>query len=162
MKMFIGTKMVLARPMGRGEYNIYRGWQIPLDENPADEGFLVEYVDGGASNHPGHAGYISWSPKDVFERAYRLSSGLTFGDALQALKAGKRVARVGWNGKGMFVYYVRAAAYLAQSAAAIEYFGENAYVPYAPYLALKGVDERVSPWVPSINDVLAEDWVVLE
>ena len=162
MKMFIGTKMVLARPMGRGEYNTYRGWQIPLDENPADEGFLVEYVDGGASNHPDHAGYISWSPKDVFERAYRLSSGLTFGDALQALKAGKRVARAGWNGKGMFVYYVRAAAYLAQSAAAIEYFGKNAYVPYAPYLALKGVDERVSTWVPSINDVLAEDWVVLE
>lgn len=162
MKMFIGTKMVLARPMGRGEYNTYRGWQIPLDENPADEGFLVEYVDGGASNHPGHAGYISWSPKDVFERAYRLSSGLTFGDALQALKAGKRVARAGWNGKGMFVYYVRAAAYLAQSEAAKTYFGENAYVPYAPYLALKGVDERVSTWVPSINDVLAEDWVVLE
>lgn len=160
--MFIGTKMVLARPMGRGEYNIYRGWQIPLDENPADEGFLVEYVDGGASNHPGHAGYISWSPKDVFERAYRLSSGLTFGDALQALRAGKRVARAGWNGKGMFVYYVRAAAYLAQSEAAKTYFGENAYVPYAPYLALKGVDERVSPWVPSINDVLAEDWEVLE
>lgn len=162
MKMFIGTKMVLARPMGRGEYNIYRGWQIPLDENPADEGFLVEYVDGGASNHPDHAGYISWSPKDVFERAYRLSSGLTFGDALQALKAGKRVARAGWNGKGMFVYYVRAAAYLAQSEAAKTYFGENAYVPYAPYLALKGVDEKVSTWVPSINDVLAEDWVVLE
>ena len=162
MKSFIGTKMILARPMGRGEYNTYRGWQIPLDENPADEGFLVEYVDGGASNHPDHAGYISWSPKDVFERAYRLSSGLTFGDALQALKAGKRVARAGWNGKGMFVYYVRAAAYLAQSAAAIEYFGENAYVPYAPYLALKGVDEKVSTWVPSINDVLAEDWVVLE
>ena len=89
-------------------------------------------------------------------------AGLTFGDALQALKAGKRVARAGWNGKGMFVYYVRAAAYLAQSAAAIEYFGENAYVPYAPYLALKGVDERVSTWVPSINDVLVEDWVVLE
>ena len=145
MKMFIGTKMVLARPMGRGEYNTYRGWQIPLDENPADEGFLVEYVDGGASNHPGHAGYISWSPKDVFERAYRLSSGLTFGDALQALKAGKRVARAGWNGKGMFVYYVRAAAYLAQSEAAKTYFGENAYVPYAPYLALKGVDEKVNP-----------------
>ena len=162
MKPFIGTKMILARPMGRGEYNTYRGWQIPLDENPADEGFLVEYVDGGASNHPGHAGYISWSPKDVFERAYRPSSGLTFGDALQALKAGKRVARAGWNGKGMFVYYVRAAAYLAQSAAAIEYFGKNAYVPYAAYLALKGVDERVSTWVPSINDVLAEDWVVLE
>ena len=161
MKMFIGTKMILARPMGRGEYNTYRGWQIPLDENPADEGFLVEYVDGGASNHPDHAGYISWSPKDVFERAYRLSSGLTFGDALQALKAGKRVARAGWNGKGMFVYYVPAASYQAQTGVAKEYFGETAMVPYAPYLAIKNVNETVSTWVPSINDVLAEDWSVV-
>ena len=162
MKPFIGTKMILARPMGRGEYNTYRGWQIPLDENPADEGFLVEYVDGGVSNHPGHAGYISWSPKDVFERAYRPTSGLDFGDALQALKAGKRVARGGWNGKGMFVYYVPAAAYLAQTGVAREYFGEHAHVSYAAYLAIKNVNDTVSTWVPGINDVLAEDWVVLE
>ena len=162
MKPFIGTKMILARPMGRGEYNTYRGWQIPLDENPADEGFLVEYVDGGASNHPGHAGYISWSPKDVFERAYRPSAGLDFGTALAALKVGKRVAREGWNGKGMFVYYVPANAYLAQTGVAREYFGERALVPYAAYLALKGTKDEVSTWVPSINDVLAEDWFILE
>jgi len=162
MKSYIGTKMIMAQPMNRKDYNDYRGWEVPADEDPSDEGFLVEYPDGGKSNHPAHAGYISWSPKDVFERAYRLSSGLTFGDALQALKAGKRVARAGWNGKGMFVYYVRAAAYLAQSDVAKAYFGEDAYVPYAPYLALKGVDEKVSTWVPSINDALAEDWVVLE
>ena len=87
---------------------------------------------------------------------------MNFGDALVLLKAGMRVAREGWNGKGMFVYYVPAAAYLAQTGVAREYFGEHAHVPYAPYLVLKGVDERVSPWVPSINDVLAEDWVVLE
>ena len=162
MKPFIGTKMILARPMGRGEYNTYRGWECPADENPEDEGFLVEYVDGGRANHPDHAGYISWSPNDVFERAYRPTSGLDFGMALQALRAGLRVAREGWNGKGMFVYYVPAAAYLAQTGVAQEYFGKHAYVPYAPYLALKGVEDQVSTWVPSINDVLAEDWVVLE
>lgn len=71
MNRFIGTKEVLARPMSRGEYNAYRGWTVPADENPDDAGHLVEYVDGGASNHPDHAGYISWSPQDVFERAYK-------------------------------------------------------------------------------------------
>ena len=162
MKPFIGTKMILARPMGRGEYNTYRGWECPADENPEDEGFLVEYVDGGRANHPDHAGYISWSPKDVFERAYRPTSGLDFGMALQALRAGLRVARAGWNGKGMFVYYVPAAAYLAQTGVARKYFGEHAHVPYAAYLAIKNVNDTVSTWVPSINDVLAEDWVVLE
>lgn len=162
MKPFIGTKTILARPMGRGEYNTYRGWECPADENPEDEGFLVEYVDGGKANHPDHAGYISWSPKDVFERAYRPTSGLDFGVALQALKAGHRVARAGWNGKGMFVYYVPANAYLAQTGVAREYFGERALVPYAAYLAIKNVNETVSTWVPSINDCLAEDWVIVE
>lgn len=70
-KTYEGTKRVHARPMTRGEYNAYRGWEVPADENPADDGYLVEYLDGGKSNHPNHAGYISWSPKDVFERSYK-------------------------------------------------------------------------------------------
>lgn len=70
-KTYEGTKRVHARPMNRGEYNAYRGWEVPADENPADDGYLVEYLDGGKSNHPNHAGYISWSPKDVFERSYK-------------------------------------------------------------------------------------------
>lgn len=60
MKQYIGVKSIKARPMNRGDYNKYRGWQIPADENPEDEGFLVEYPDG----------YISWSPKKQFEDAY--------------------------------------------------------------------------------------------
>ncbi|AUR93218.1 hypothetical protein NVP1185O_31 [Vibrio phage 1.185.O._10N.286.49.C2] len=67
----IGIKVILATAMTRLAYNKYRGWELPADEDGSDEGFLVEYVDGGQSNHPGHEGYISWSPKDVFERAYQ-------------------------------------------------------------------------------------------
>ena len=69
-KLYEGTKRLHATPMNRGDYNAYRGWQVPADENPADEGYLVEYVDGGKPNDSRHAGYISWSPKDVFERTY--------------------------------------------------------------------------------------------
>lgn len=68
--VYVGIKEVKAIPMNRGDYNVYRGWECPADENPADEGYLVEYLDGGESNHPNHAGYISWSPKAVFEQAY--------------------------------------------------------------------------------------------
>lgn len=71
MEKFIGTKVVNAKPMTRQEYNDIRGWTLPLDENGADEGYLVEYVDGGQTNHPNFAGYISWSPKAVFEKAYQ-------------------------------------------------------------------------------------------
>lgn len=60
MQKYIGVERAEARPMTRGDYNVYRGWQIPADEDPADEGYLVKYRDG----------YESWSPKEVFEEAY--------------------------------------------------------------------------------------------
>lgn len=71
MQKYIGTKTINAKPMTRLEYNELRGWTVPPDENPSDDGYLVEYVDGGQANHPDYAGYISWSPKAVFERAYQ-------------------------------------------------------------------------------------------
>lgn len=89
------------------------------------------------------------------------SEGLTFGQAIVELKHGSKVARAGWNGKGMFAYYVPAASYPAQTGAAKSYFGEGALVPYSAYLAIKNVNETVSTWVPSVNDVLAEDWQVV-
>ena len=79
--------------MTRGDYNEYRGWQIPENEDPKEEGYLVEYQDGGKPCDERHAGYISWSPKDVFERSYKppkLNSSLTFGEALEHLKNGKK------------------------------------------------------------------------
>lgn len=57
--------------MNLAEYSKYRGWELPADENGEDEGFLVEYTDGGQKNHPDHEGYISWSPKAVFENGYK-------------------------------------------------------------------------------------------
>lgn len=66
----LGQKVVHFVPMTRLEYNVLRGWQLPADENGDDEGFLVQYADGGASNMHGFTGYISWSPKAVFEKAY--------------------------------------------------------------------------------------------
>ena len=161
-KTYIGTKVIHARPMTRQAYNDYRGWQLPDNEDGADDGYLVEYADGGRANDSRHAGYISWSPKDVFERAYcEVGQGLSFGDALKALKAGQRVARAGWNGKGMFVYFVPPASYPVQTGAAKAHFGEGAMVPYNAYMAIKNVNETVSTWVPSVNDCLAEDWEIL-
>ena len=72
MKTYTGTKVINAKPMTRGEYNIFRGWELPADENGSDEGYLVEYTDGGKANTTAYAGYVSWSPKDVFERAYNV------------------------------------------------------------------------------------------
>lgn len=161
MQRYIGTKLINAKPMTRAEYNAFRGWQLPAKEYADDEGFLVEYLDGGKGNTDLYPGYVSWSPADVFERAYRKCDGMTFGQAIEALKAGQKVARVGWNGKGMFVYYVQANSYPVQTGAAKSHFGEGAMVPYNAYMAIKNVNDTVSTWVPSVNDVLAEDWMII-
>lgn len=73
MQQFIGTKVINAKPMNRLEYNQFRGWDLPADEDGSDNGFLVEYVDGGKGNTPEYTGYVSWSPDDVFYRAYKPS-----------------------------------------------------------------------------------------
>ena len=161
MNKFIGTKEVNARPLNLGDYNALRGWEMPINENPDTEGYLVEYLDSPNKNHPDYDNYISWSPKDVFERSYRRNETLTFGQAIEAAKQGRRIARQGWNGKGMFAYIVPAASYPAQTGAAKQHFGENSLVPYRAYWALKTAQEDIATWTPSGSDALAEDWLIL-
>lgn len=71
MKKYTCHKQVYARPMTRLAYNELRGWLLPANENGDDAGFLIEYIGGGPANHPDYSGYISWSPKDVFENGYK-------------------------------------------------------------------------------------------
>lgn len=87
-------------------------------------------------------------------------SNLSFGQALEALEAGRAVAREGWNGKGMFLYLVPAASYPAQTGIAKAFWGQGALVPYRAYFALKTVDGDVATWSPSTSDCLAKDWAI--
>lgn len=68
--IFVSHKKVKRLPMSKGDYNTYRGWEQPEDEDETDDGYLVEYLDGGKPNHPEHEGYISWSPKEQFDNGY--------------------------------------------------------------------------------------------
>ncbi len=142
MQQYIGTKIIKAefQPKNYGP-----------TEGHGQPGYKVVYPDG----------YTSWSPAAAFEEAYRKCDAMNFGLAIEALKKGLCVARAGWNGKGMFVYYVPANSYPAQTGAAKNHFGENAMVPYNAYMAIKNVDNTVSTWVPSVNDVLADDWRIV-
>jgi len=160
MQTFIGTKLINAIPMSRLDYNIYRNWTLPADENGADGGFLVEYLDGGTSNHPDHEGYISWSPTDVFMASYQDTRvGVTMGHAIQLMQNGMAVARQGWNGKGMFLYLVPENTYPARTKVAKDHIGES--VPYGAYIAMKTAQGNVVPWLASQTDLLAEDWILL-
>jgi len=64
MKNYIGTKFIKAEEMNYGDFNLKKYGKIHEDENALckeTKGYLVEYEDG----------YISWSPKAVFEEAYK-------------------------------------------------------------------------------------------
>jgi hypothetical protein len=83
MTKYIGVKLVTGEPMTRKEYNDYRGWDLPADENGDDEGYLVEYNDP----MPDRKGYVSWSPKVVFENA-----NFAANDLLAGIKAMDKIA----------------------------------------------------------------------
>lgn len=95
---------------------------------------------------------------------------MNFGEAIAALKQGKKVARSGWNGKGMFLYYVPENRYPAVTAIGkqigIAATGDSSEwdgkVAYGAYVAMKTAQNNVVPWLASQTDVLAEDWEVLD
>lgn len=87
-----------------------------------------------------------------------------FGGALSALKSGRRVARAGWNGKGMFLAlqkgYPDGIACNENTAAALG-VKPGATVRILPYIVMSTVDGSLVPWLASQTDILAGDWTVL-
>ena len=167
MKRYIGAKIINAIPMNRADYNALRGWMVPADENPEDDGYLVEYLDGGKPNVPGFAGYVSWSPKEQFENAYREASGLTFGHAIEALKLGMKVAREGWNGKGMWLVLVPGTNNVHTTEGSPYMKAGVTYCDILPHIDMwttnaQGRRAMLPGWVASQTDMLAEDWHMVE
>ena len=172
MQQYLGTKLVNMAPMTRQEYIDFRGWELPADEDGADEGYLVEYLDGGKANTKEYAGYVSWSPKDIADRNYRPINGLTFGLAIEAAKLGKKIARKGWNGKNMWVVLMPAKhigpdtpldsqPYFAMRTALGQW--QPGWLDSQPYFAMWTALGQWQPgWLASQSDMLAEDWEIVE
>ena len=262
---YIGTKLVEAMPTTRGDYNHYRGWTIPQDENPNDEGYVLQYPDG----------YVSWSPKEIFEKAYlpmevnaelktdkpsisqkmvqdfiasaetiimgdkttvvravlrngfeivessscvskenydvelgkkicmkkiedkvwmllgfllqtavsgvqggtaekrncntcedrncakcevELNTDLDFGQAIQAAKAGYKIARAGWNGKGQYVELAVDIEYDDQHGERHGAYHEDVGSKALAFVGTRGTQMG---WLASQSDMLAEDWMIV-
>jgi hypothetical protein len=121
MIRYIGTKIIHAEPFTR------------IDEHgKAIPGYSVKYEDG----------YTSWSPKDTFEAAYRPATGMTFGLALEALKKGLCVSRVGWKEAGQV---------------------HTHWVTLEADKSFKCQTEGASwtGWFPTNLDMLADDWITV-
>ena len=146
MKTYIGTKQIEAEPQER-------------DGKP---GFKVRYQPDG---------YESWSPEAVFLEAYQPLDRLSFGHAIRLLKEGKRVARAGWTGKGMWLSLsgldgrrlVKPEAFWSETnrAYAESLHGHMAWV--LPCICMKtATGEILMGWLASQTDMLAEDWMLVE
>jgi hypothetical protein len=149
MEKYIGVKIIQAEPITRGEYNKFKGWTIPPDENPDDDGYMVKYSDD----------YISWSPKDVFEEAYRKTDGMTFGLAVEALKKGFKVCRKGWNGKGQFIELATNVSYITPNGDICNVNHEQMGNKAIAFVGTSGVQLG---WLASQADMLSEDWQIVD
>lgn len=83
---------------------------------------------------------------------------MNFGDVIAGLKAGRRYARAGWNGKNMFVFLVPGSTFKVNREPLLSILGENATVECHAHIDMKTAQDYVVPWLASQADMLAEDW----
>ena len=160
MKTYIGTKVVKAMPMEFHEACSKHGVKVSMSSTAVakDSGYLVQY--GG--------GYTSWSPKEVFEDAYHEIGVMNYSMALNCLQGGYKLARAGWNGKGMWVALCMGTKDLhssmfwnVHSKAHAEAQGGTATVdPYFIMCTAQGTIQM--GWNASQADQLATDWQIIE
>lgn len=163
MKQYIGTKVVQAEPAFRvsaGDFkNVIHPKTYAVPEDRAgqtwEDGYKVVYPDG----------YVSWSPKEVFEAVYRQTDAMNFGLAIEAMKKGFRVSRYGWNGKNMSVAYQKGypdGIPCNKNTAEAWGMQEGELFKCRPYLQMRCADGTFQMWLASQSDVLADDWYIVE
>lgn len=141
MKTYIGTKMIQAEPCA--------AWRDAGKHIAGDPGYKVVYPDG----------YESWSPKDVFEEACRPTDAMTFGHAIEAMKAGKKVARAGWNGKNQHIELASCISYKSPEGQLVNVNHDAIGNRAVAFCGTSGVQMG---WLASQSDMLAEDWRIVE
>ena len=149
MRQYIGTKIIEAEPANRIDGKIFSIYDMCPTGAVVEHGYKVRYPDG----------YESWSPKDVFEEAYRPTDCMSFGLAIEAMKKGKKVARRGWNGKNQHIELATRISYMTAEGVFMnvehEAIGNKA-------IAFCGTSGVQMGWLASQADMLADDWEVVE
>ena len=151
----LGTKIIEAEPAyrcmdGHGHITITDDLPVAFPNFPSvEDGYRVRYADG----------YVSWSPKEAFEEAYRPTDAMNFGLAIEAAKRGAKIARRGWNGKGQYVELASAISYVTPGGETVnaehEAIGNRAFA----FVGSSGVQMG---WLASQADMLADDWHIVK
>ena len=95
-------------------------------------------------------------------RERTMNSNITFGQALEFLKQGHKVARSGWNGKGMFIFLVPGSVFKVNRAPLLGIYPEGTEITYHAHIDMKTADNQIVPWLASQTDLLADDWMVVK
>ena len=158
MELYVGAKLIKAEkapaPYDIGEHK------------KGEPGYKVEYPDG----------YTSWSPKDVFEEAYRKADldfiinvrkedpnatqtigEFGFDKAIRLLKKGFRLSRKGWNGKNQYIVVVNCLSYINECGAIVNSDHKDSGNAAIAFVGTSGTQVG---WLASQADMLAEDWGV--
>ena len=83
---------------------------------------------------------------------------MDFSEALQLIRSGHKVARSGWNGKGMFLFLVPGSTFQVNRAPLLGIYPEGTTIDYRSHIDMKTADGSVVPWVASQSDLLENDW----
>ena len=90
---------------------------------------------------------------------------MNFGQAIEAMKDGKKVQRSGWNGKGMYVCYKDGypnGVPANESHAKTHNMEVGELVKYQPYLEMRTAQNMFVPWLASQSDMLSNDWEIIK
>ncbi len=87
---------------------------------------------------------------------------MDFSQALIEIKNNKKVARSGWNGKGMFIFLIPGCTFeVTEGRPLAAHVPAGTRVDYCPHIDMKTATEAIVPWLASQTDILAEDWEVV-
>lgn len=140
-----------------------------LYENHFTNNLIIAYPKGDGYNYRDindtrHLVMDSHTMEDEYRE---IKDGTGFNNALLLLKAGAKVARSGWNGKGMWLELIKAKDYQIHNH---DFGPKNEHdhnwkerVPqFLPWIGMKTADNKFVPWLASQTDMLAVDWIIIE
>ena len=146
-ELYVGIKLVKAKPMTLGEFKEHTSLTVNSNLPDEAEGFLVEY-SRSEPNSPLYTNYVSWSPKGVFDEAYSKTKGMTSATIFFLLSKGFKLTRATWTDK----LWIMAAAHVVKD-------GVDKTESF--YIALLNDGVTHTGWQPDLQDLRAEDWMIV-
>jgi hypothetical protein len=96
-------------------------------------------------------------------KTYIETEGMPFGHALEAIRQGKKAARKGWNGKGMYIYVQPGSVINGKTDGRNPVLRAMDDVKINPHIDMKAADGSiVIGWLASQTDMLSDDWYIAE